>query len=471
MELSHVVDDYIEKEKAAGRIIGPFQNPPFDKYHLSPLGVVPKKDSGKYRIIHHLSYPEGDSINDFISQDNTRVNYASVEDAIKLVKQAGRCAYMAKTDIKSAFRLIPIHKADHPLFCFQWQEVFYYDVCLQMGCSASCKIFETFSTALEWIAKDKLEISFMTHILDDFFLVNENRQACQSQLDQFLHLCHKVNVPIAKEKTLGPSTTLSFMGYEIDSIQCEVRLPQDKVNKCVNAIQHLLSRSRCTLKDMQSLIGLLNFACAVIIPGRAFLRRLIDLTIGIRYSFYSIRINKEQREDLSVWLEFLETYNGKRLYHEEMFFTPQVVHLYSDAAQQLGYACVFGNHYLYSAWPSSWWREQNITLLELVPVVLGLETWGDKLVNMNVVLHIDNEALVHVVNKQTSHEKLVMQMVRRLVRATLKYNILCKAVWVSGRLNTLSDSLSRLLLQKFKTLHPTADEFPTEHVLLPAALP
>ena len=65
-------------------------------------------------------------------------------------------------------------------------------------------------------------------------------------------------------------------------------------------ISEFLGRKKVTLKEVQSLGGLLNFACSVIKPGRAFLRRLIDLTVGIRSPHHLIRLNKEVKEDLKV---------------------------------------------------------------------------------------------------------------------------------------------------------------------------
>ena len=44
----------------------------------------------------------------------------------------------------------------------------------------------------------------------------------------------------------------------------------------------MIGKSKFTLRDLQSLVGLLNFATAVVLPGRAFLRRLFDLTRGIQ---------------------------------------------------------------------------------------------------------------------------------------------------------------------------------------------
>ena len=99
-EHPQVVQDYIDKELQADRIEGPFLQPPFPKYQMSSVGVVPKKASGEFRIVHNLSYPEGTSVNDKISSSACSVSHASIEDAIDLVKTSGVGSYMAKTDIK-----------------------------------------------------------------------------------------------------------------------------------------------------------------------------------------------------------------------------------------------------------------------------------------------------------------------------------------------------------------------------------
>ena len=83
--------------------------------------------------------------------------------------------------------------------------------------------------------------------------------------------------------------------------------------KCVHFIANFLSRKKVTLKELQSLLGLLNFACAVVTPGRAFLRRLIDLTRGISHPHFFIRLMRNVKNDLRVWQEFLCSFNGKSL--------------------------------------------------------------------------------------------------------------------------------------------------------------
>lgn len=58
LENKEVVNDKIFKELQAGRIQGPFSDPPIPSIKIYPLCIVPKKSPGQFRIIHHLSFPD-----------------------------------------------------------------------------------------------------------------------------------------------------------------------------------------------------------------------------------------------------------------------------------------------------------------------------------------------------------------------------------------------------------------------------
>lgn len=172
------VDDKLDKEVVLGRIVGPFDARPFSVFHISPLGLIPKKAPGEFRLIHHLSFPEGQSVNSHIPKIASSVHYANIDDAIRLVRRTGRGCALAKTDIKNAFRLIPVSPSDYNLLGICWRDKFYVDRNLAMGLSSSCKIFECFSSALEWIARVKLNITGILHLLDDFLLVSKSLSSC-----------------------------------------------------------------------------------------------------------------------------------------------------------------------------------------------------------------------------------------------------------------------------------------------------
>ena len=97
-----IVSNKVAKELLAGRMAGPFLDPPFSNLHFSPLGLFPKKDPSKCRIIHHLSHPKGQSVNDFIPTEFSSVQYTRIQDAILGIKQSP--CYMAKCYIEMAYR-------------------------------------------------------------------------------------------------------------------------------------------------------------------------------------------------------------------------------------------------------------------------------------------------------------------------------------------------------------------------------
>ena len=201
-----------------------------------------------------------------------------------------------------------------------------------------------FSTAVEWIARNTRKIDYILHILDDYLLVAPTEQLCQQQLDLFLSLCSYLGIPIAPEKTCGPSTTKSFAGIELDSIFLEARLPRDKIAKCISLISDFIHRKKVTLKEVQSLNGLLNFACSVIRPDRAFLRRLIDLTVGVRLPNHCIRLNREVKEDLKTWLSFLLNFNGRNFFLDDLWLNSPKLNLFTDASSAHGFGAIIGSH-------------------------------------------------------------------------------------------------------------------------------
>ena len=267
---------------------------------------------------------------------------------------------------------------------------------------------------------------------------------------------------MAPEKTCGPATTLSFAGIELDSICSEARLPIDKIHKSTQLISEFLGRKKVTLKEVQSLSGLLNFACSVIKPGRAFLRRLIDLTIGIRSPYHLIQLNKEVKEDLKVWLSFLTEFNGRSFFIDDVWQNSSKLSLYTDASGALGFGAIFGSGWCYGKWPPDW-AYCNIAILEFYPIVLSLYLWGHEMSNQCVLFFTDNEALVHVINKQSCKDKPLMRFVRKLVSICLQHNIVFKAKHIPGIYNHLADSLSRLQVLTFRRLAPAhMDQCPTE---------
>ena len=173
-QYSDFASSQLNKEIIAHRILGPFLSPPIPNLRVSPIGVVPKKEPGQFRIIHHLSYPEGLSVNDFIDKNVASVNYTSFDQAVHIIQIMGKGCYLSKADIKSAFRLIPIRQEDFNLLGISFNDRFYIDTCLPFGCRVSCAIFENFAMFLQWATELAIGQGRVLHYLDDFLFVGNS---------------------------------------------------------------------------------------------------------------------------------------------------------------------------------------------------------------------------------------------------------------------------------------------------------
>ncbi|XP_071109378.1 uncharacterized protein [Haliotis cracherodii] len=471
------VKQKLQKEVDLGRMAGPFKDTPLDNLQVSPIGLVPKKQPGygqhlgkhaeEFRLIHHLSYPRGKSINDFIDTEACSVVYARFDEATQMVQQLGKGALLAKFDIQSAFRIIPVHPSDFELLGIRFEGEFYFDKCLPFGCSISCAIFETFSTFLQWCMQSHLPTCPVMHYLDDFLTGGTaGTSHCSDNLNGCVNTLEQLGVPIAHDKTVGPTTKLTFLGLEIDTIAMQIRIPEPKIKEATREIQDILSTGniKVTKRALQSLIGKLNFMCRAIPMARAFSRRLIDLLSKGKQPFHHIRITSWVKEDLQMWLTFLTSYNGISVFQDQLWVDSDFLQLFSDAAGGAGFGAYMQGKWFNGAWPPRWVTDgttRDLTLLELFPITLAIQIWGKQLANKKVLFYCDNQAVVTIINKQSTKAPRVMSLLRRLILQCLRYNIMFKAKYVCSTANTIADALSRFQLKRFREAAPAADQNPT----------
>lgn len=83
--------------------------------------------------------------------------------------------------------------------------MYYYGKTLPFGLSYSCKLFEKFSSVLQWILENKLSFIHCVHILDDFLFLSEPHSSkCYNALLAFYQLSKDSGLPIKSEKHCLP---------------------------------------------------------------------------------------------------------------------------------------------------------------------------------------------------------------------------------------------------------------------------
>ena len=451
----------VTTEVVAGRVAGPFRYPPFPDLHCSPLGLVPKKEPNEFRLIHHLSSPRGHSVNNGISKEDATVQYSTFDDAIELIQALGQRALMSKADIKSAFRLLPVRPEDYPLLGFQVGSQFFFDKALPMGCAISCNLFEKFSRFLHWLTVRHTTIHSIVHFLDDFLFVGPAHSQQSSQLlIGFKSICDSLGVPLAQEKTVPPTTTILFLGLEIDSVEQLIRVPPDKLAKAHHMLAKALTSRKVTLRFMQSLIGSLNFLCRAVPPGRAFLRRMIDSTMGVQAKHFMIRVTWDIKKDIQLWQSFLANYNGASIFLNNTWLSNHYLSLFTDAAAGVGCGMFFQGSWAQMRWPQSW-SDRSITYKEFFPIMVACVLWGERFSGNRIMFYCDNQAVVTILNHKTTKCKLTMALVRELVLSSLSHNFHFRAHHVPGVQNTVADALSHFQMQRFHAACPRAEVHPT----------
>ena len=175
--------------------------------------------------------------------------------------------------------------------------------------------------------------------------------SCGRALDLALWICRELGFPVMAEKVVGPSTTIRFLGFLIDSVAMEIRLPEEKLSRLKQMIQVWRPRKSCTKRELLSLIGNLQHASSVVKPGRTFLRRMIDLSKRRVHLDGHLQLNTEFRADLSWWAAFLDTWNGVSVI-AALCRLPIDAKLTTDASGSWGCGAFFGSRWFNLLWES-----------------------------------------------------------------------------------------------------------------------
>ena len=198
----------------------------------------------------------------------------------------------------------------------------------------------------------------------------------------------------------------------------------------------IASKKSATIKQIQSLTGILNFLNRAIVPGRVFTRRMYAKlktrnSRGQRLKqYHHISLDSEFRKDCEVWEMFLQNTSATVLCRPfidvESFLTSTTLNFYTDASGKIGFGCFFDGRWMYGFWSRSLLQncKPSIEYLELFALCAGVLAWCDtpRLNNTRIIIFCDNQAVVSMVNNTTSGCKNCMVLLRTLVLNNLKHN-------------------------------------------------
>jgi hypothetical protein len=444
-------------EVSLHHIAGPYKTPPFRYYFCSPLKTVPKKgNAAKFRIIHHLSHPHGCSINSDTADWPCPLD--GFDHAIRIVRKLGQGCYLAKVDVKAAYRCIPVRPADWPLLGMCWEGQFYFHRTLPFGLRSACHLWERYARAMEWIVRTQFGVEHITHYVDDTFLANSTRALCARDLARTKDGMAALGAPDAPDKTEGPATALTYLGVRIDSAAMSISLDAAKLAAISASLNQWSARSACSLRQLQSLIGTLQWAAYVVRHGRTFLQHLRDLLAQHQDSRAlpsdegAIDITGEARDDIRWWQQYVSQWNGVSLLWDQQWLDrSSTLQPHTDACVE-GYAAVCGTAWFHGRWSpaeelaardDSMGRD-SMPWKELFAIVAAASTWGASWQRRKIIFITDCMPVVHALAKGASRTRRIMQLIRALHFYAARFHFVYRAEHIAGVDNAIADELSRV---------------------------
>ena len=74
-------------------------------------------------------------------------------------------------------------------------------------------------------------------------------------------------MPLAPEKKDGPSPVLTFLGIIINTLQGQLKVPADKLQRLLDDVSSWLSKRACTRRELESLISTMQHASTQASPS------------------------------------------------------------------------------------------------------------------------------------------------------------------------------------------------------------
>ena len=305
-----------------------------------------------------------------------------------------------------------------------------------MGMRSAPYIAQRVTNAIAYIHQ-KLEF-FLLNYVDDF-VGAETRERIWAAYSALYQLLEKLRVDISEDKLVPPTTRLEFLGITFDSQKMTMEISEQKMKEIQVEINRWLLRTSAKRKEVESLIGKLQFLAKCVRAGRIFLSRLIHWIRGMDRN-QEHKIPPEARKDIAWWGQCSMAHNGVSLIW--LHKNPWVDKVIATDACLEGYGGTMDAQYFRGRFPAHL-RGKNIAHLEMLAVLVALKIWGPELTGKYFWIHVDNEAVTAVLNSGKGRDLELQNLLREIAVIAAWHQFIIKAKHISGISNRVPDWLSR----------------------------
>ena len=441
---------YLKDEIKNGSIIGPFTKNPFGKAaRFSPLDTRAKKESSDLRIILNLSHPfEGGSVNSSINKEQyqdeeMKLVYPTVDNLAKIImekRKNGKKVKILKRDLSKAYRQLWGCPSTIHLLGYVFENRYYYDVTLSMGSASSAYCCQRTTNCIKYVFKQQGFDN--VNYLDDLGAAEEEDKA-EEAFDCLGWILSTIGIRESLSKACAPAYIIVFLGILFNTLTMTMQITEERLVEIKALLEEWMVKRTASLKEVQVLLGKLNFAASTVRAGRIFVSRIINEVKKYNKDGTKRRISKEMKKDIQWWLKFMETFDGITMITPAKFYPPDAIFSTDSCLQGCGGWC---NGKAFKAKIPEWLQKKenvHINELELLTVIIAIRKWATEISNKNLLAFCDNQTTIDIVNKGAATNKFAQACLREMCFLLAKNNTVLKMVFINGKDNIFSDCLSR----------------------------
>ena len=118
--------------------------------------------------------------------------------------------------------------------------------------------------------------------LDSLLIIADTKVECQQAYEELIKHLGELGFQFNWDKAVRSLQRLTFLGIEIDTVRRQLTLPERKLCKLQLLLSEITVKRSITKRDLQPLVGKLNFAAGVMFGRRAFLQHMIGTCLDKR---------------------------------------------------------------------------------------------------------------------------------------------------------------------------------------------
>ena len=305
------------------------------------------------RVIIDLSWPRGLSVNDGISRTDyidgpLTISLPMPEDMERAVVREGRGSFLYKTDLSRGYRQLRVDPLDWPYLSFRCASAHFMDICPPFGLRSSAMAMQRVSEAIIHLHVRRGYVS-MAYI-DDFGGAEPSEAQATEAFGALQNIMDRLGMVQAESKICRPAQAMTWLGIHFDTMEMSMAIPKRKLGEVMECVTAWGVKRRATRKEMQSLLGLLNFVASVAPPARLFTNRMLDaLREAPRVG--TATLSCQFKQDVRFFVELLPMFNRRRIMGKSLVPYQHQVEL--DACLT-GCGAVAGDQYYAPVFPPRW---------------------------------------------------------------------------------------------------------------------